>query len=62
MKRINETVAAKAYVAKLEAGGYPLDRSKNSGIDYCETKEVRDTEAVREFTRSNLFEKIKKML
>lgn len=62
MKRINETAAAKAYVAKLKDGGYPLDRSKNSGINYCEAKEARDTAAVREFTRSKLFEEIKKML
>lgn len=62
MTRINETAAAKAYVAKLEAGGYPLDRSKNNGINYCETKAVRDTEAVREFTKSKLFEEIKEML
>lgn len=61
MERINEEVAAKAFLAKLEAGVYPLERAKNSGIDYNKFKEDRDTEAVQELTKSKLFEKLKKM-
>lgn len=61
MTRIDESVAAKSYVAKLAAGGYPLERAKNDGVNYCDTKEERDTEAVRESTKSALFEAFKKM-
>lgn len=61
MKRIDETAAAKAYMAKLKDGSYPLERSKNDGADYCETKEERDTSAVRESTKSELFKMFKKM-
>ena len=61
MTRIDESEAAKAYVTKLAAGGYPLERAKNDGVNYCDTKEERDTEAVRESTKSALFEAFKKM-
>lgn len=61
MKRIDETAAAKAYMAKLATGCYPLERAKNNGVNYCETKEERDTVAVREYTKSVLFEEFKKM-
>ncbi|MDE6388743.1 MAG: hypothetical protein K2L82_13175 [Lachnospiraceae bacterium] len=61
MTRIDESAAAKSYVAKLAAGGYPLERAKNDGVNYSDTKEERDTEAVREFTKSALFEAFKKM-
>ena len=60
MMRIDEAAAAKAYVNKLSSGGYPLERSKNDGVNYCETKEERDTEAVREFTKSGLFMEFQK--
>lgn len=61
MKRIDENEAAKTYMAKLAAGVYPLERAKNDGINYCDTKEERDTEAVRESVKSELFEAFKKM-
>lgn len=61
MKRIDENAAAKAYVAKLKAGVFPLDRAKNDGVKYSELKEERDTEAVRESTKSALFEEFKKL-
>lgn len=61
MKRIDESAAAKAYVAKLTNGSYPLERAKNDGVDYSGTEEERDTEAVREFTKSALFEAFKEM-
>ena len=61
MKRIDETAAARAYIADLEAGLYPSERTKNDGVVYSEAKEERDTEAVREFTKSVLFEEFKKM-
>ena len=59
MTRINETEAAKEYIIKLVAGDYPLERSKNDAPNYCETKEERDTEAVKEFTKSTLFAEFK---
>lgn len=61
MKRIDETIVAKAFVKKLVSGGYPLERAKNDGVDYPETKEERDTEAVKESTKSALFKKFKQM-
>ncbi len=60
MKRIDESAAAKSYVAKLAAGGYPVERAKNDGVNYGEAKEERDTEAVKKFTKSALFEAFKK--
>lgn len=62
MERIDETAAAKAFVAKLQGGMYPLERAKNCGVNYSEKKELRDTEAVREFTKSDLFKEIKHIL
>ena len=61
MARIDEGAAAKEYVRKLAAGEYPLERAKNDGVNYCEIKEERDTAAVKEFTKSELFKEIKKM-
>lgn len=61
MIRIDETAAAKAYVAKLKAGGYPVERAKNNAVEYCKMKEARDTEAVRAFTKSALFDEFKQM-
>lgn len=61
MARIDESEAAKAYIKKLAAGEYPLERAKNYGENYCETKEERDTIAVRESINSELFEEFKKM-
>lgn len=61
MARINEGTAAKEYVAKLVAGKYPLERAKNDGVNYCEKKEERDAAAVKEFTKTALFEELKKM-
>lgn len=61
MKRINESEAAKVYVAKLREGCYPLERSENTGENHREKKEERDTKAVRKFTNSALFEEFKKM-
>lgn len=59
MTRVDETLAAKEYMRKLESGYYPLERAKNNGTHYSETKEERDTEAVREFTESSLFMEFK---
>lgn len=62
MTRIDEAAAAKAYVEKLTNGDYPLERSKNCGVNYSATKEDRDTDAVREFTKSTVFKEFIKTL
>ena len=59
MRRINEAEAAEAFVAKLEAGVYSLERSKNDAENYSESKEARDTQAVRAFMKSSLFQAFK---
>lgn len=61
MTRIDENVAAEAYMSKLAVGYYPLERAKNDGVNYSEEKERRDTDAVRVFTRSSLFQEFKGM-
>ena len=61
MKRIDEAAAAKAFIAKLSSGDYPLERAKNCAVNYSEEKEDRDTQAVKEFTKSALFLEFKKM-
>lgn len=61
MARINEADAAKAFMEKLEMGVYPMERSKNDAVNYSAEKEARDTEAVREFTKSALFQQFKLM-
>lgn len=61
MTRINEADAAKAYVEKLREGGYPIERAKNDAVDYRIEKEQRDTDAVRAFTKSTLFQQFKNM-
>ena len=60
MKRIDEA-AAKAFIAKLSSGDYPLESAKNCAVNYSEEKEDRDTQAVKEFTKSALFLEFKKM-
>lgn len=61
MKRIDEATAAKDFIEKLNRGSYPMERSKNDAAVYSENKEERDTEAVRESTKSELFREFKKM-
>lgn len=43
---------------KLNSGYYPLERSKNTEVDYAKEKEARDTKAVDDFVKSELFEEI----
>lgn len=61
MERINEAAAARGFVKELKTGKIPLERSANNGVIYSIEKEDLDTEAVRAFTRSKLFEDIKNM-
>lgn len=61
MERIDENAAAEDYEKKLRSGYYPLERSKNDGVDYCKEKEKRDTDAIREFMQSSLFQEFKSM-
>lgn len=61
MERINEAAAARGFIEELKTGKIPLERSTNNGVIYSIEKEDLDTEAVRAFTRSKLFEDIKNM-
>lgn len=61
MERINEAAAARSFIEELKTGKIPLERSTNNGVIYSIEKEDLDTEAVRAFTRSKLFEDIKNM-
>lgn len=61
MKRIDETKAALKFMEDLTGGEYPLDRSTNTEVNYPKKKEQRDTEAVKEFIKSRLFESYKDM-
>lgn len=56
MNRINETEAAADFIAKLSAGFYPYDRSINTEVIYHKEKEQRDTDAVKAFVTSELFQ------
>lgn len=62
MKRINEKEAAAAFVAKLSDGYYAYDRSQNTEVDYCNEKEQRDTDAVKSFVKSRLFDSLKQIM
>lgn len=62
MKRINEKEAAATFITKLADGYYPYDRSQNTEVDYCKEKEQRDTDAVKGFVKSRLFDSLKRMV
>lgn len=61
MERINEEESAKVFMERLTNGYYSYDRSQNNEVNYSEEKERRDTESVRSFLNSNLFNCLKGM-
>ncbi len=61
MKRINESVAADQFIERVYDGFYKLDRSKNTEVNYKAEKEERDTVAVKEFVKTNMFLQIANM-
>lgn len=62
MKRINEQESAKQFVERLRSGYFPVERSQNTELSYKDAKEARDTEFVRAFTQSALFDSLNKKL
>lgn len=54
--RINEAEAAAAFIEKLAKGYYPFERSVNTEVVYHKEKEQRDTDAVKAFITSELFQ------
>lgn len=62
MKRIDEKYATQKFVADLLEGKHPRKRFQNNGANYSEEKEKRDTQAVKEFAQSKLFQHCKEMV
>lgn len=61
MTRINEQEAAEKIITDALDGYYGYDRSQNTEVNYQEEKEQRDTDAVRTFVNSSLFNMIRDM-
>jgi len=53
--------AANRFMAKLTGNGFIMSRSKNTGENYTEKKQARDSKAVREFTKTEVFKNILKL-
>ena len=53
--------AAERFMAKLKGNGFSMSRSQNSEEDYDETKQERDSKAVEEFVKTELFRYIMKL-
>lgn len=61
MTRINEQDAAEKIITDALDGYYGYDRSQNTEVNYREKKEQRDTDAVRTFVNSSLFQMVRDM-
>ena len=53
--------AADRFMKKLTGKGFTMSRSKNSGVEYDKAKQNRDSEAVAEFTQTQIFKDIMKL-
>jgi len=53
--------AADRFMAKLTGNGFTMSRSKNTGENYTEKKQARDSKAVIEFTKTEVFKNILKL-
>ena len=53
--------AANRFMAKLTGNGFTMSRSKNTGENYTEKKQARDSKAVIEFTKTEVFKNILKL-
>ncbi|MBO5336766.1 MAG: hypothetical protein J6A94_06495 [Lachnospiraceae bacterium] len=61
MPRVNVQEETKIFGEKLRSGYFAQERSKNTEVNYAQEKELRDTEAVKAYTQTELFEYIKEM-
>jgi hypothetical protein len=53
--------AANRFMAKLTGNGFVMSRSKNTAENYTEKKQARDSMAVAEFTKTEVFKNILKL-
>jgi hypothetical protein len=54
----NVEAAAERFERKLTGSEFTMSRSSNTEQDYTETKQPRDTQAVKEFVDTELFNNI----
>lgn len=57
----NAKAAADRFMKKLTEKSFVMSRSKNSGDNYSKTKQARDSNAVAEFTKTEIFKEILRM-
>jgi hypothetical protein len=55
-----EDVASR-FMAKLEGKEFTMARSSNTADDYTETRQERDSKAVKDFVETDLFQDILKL-
>lgn len=60
--RINIDEATQRFREKFFGLGFTMDQSQNMAPNYRECKEERDTQAVRDFLKTETFEYIRKMI
>ena len=53
--------ATKRFRTKLEGNGFTMSRSQNSENDYDTAKQERDSKAVAEFVKTDLFQDVMKL-
>jgi hypothetical protein len=53
--------AADRFMAKLTGNGFIMSRSKNTAVNYDQKKQARDSMAVNEFTKTEVFKNILKL-
>ena len=57
----NAQAAAERFMAKLEGNGFTMSRSQNNEDDYDKTRQERDSKAVAEFAKTDLFQYVMKL-
>ena len=53
--------AANRFMTKLTGNGFVMSRSKNTAENYSQKKQARDSMAVAEFTKTEVFKNILKL-
>jgi hypothetical protein len=53
--------AAKRFMEKLGSGEFTMARSQNTADDYTATRQERDSKAVKDFVKTDLFQDIVKL-
>ena len=52
--------AAERFMAKLKVNGFTMSRSQNNEEDYDKAKQERDSKAVEDFVKTDLFQYVMK--